>query len=78
MGYRTDSVWSSIQNLSMTLKTVTEPFNKVDAHLRLPSTQFEKPSIEAEDILVPDVPALDTDLDETAPGNIAENSWYEP
>ncbi|MBC7918575.1 MAG: hypothetical protein H7Y28_12280 [Rhodoferax sp.] len=62
----------------MSLKPATESFNKADAHLRLPSTQFEKLSIDAEDILVPDVPASDTDLDETALGNIAENSWYEP
>ena len=67
-----------MRNLGMTLKPVTEPFNKALAHLRIPSTQFERLSIDAEDILVPDVSAKDTDLDETAPGNIAKNNWYEP
>jgi hypothetical protein len=67
-----------MRNSGMLLKPVTEPFNKAEAGLRIPSTQFEKLSIEAEDILVPDASVSDTDLNETAPGDIAKNDWYEP
>lgn len=63
---------------AMTLKPLNEPFNKADAQLRSPPTHFEKFSIEAKDILGPDIPVLDTELDEVVPGNIAENDCYRP
>jgi hypothetical protein len=58
-------------------KSAPQPFNKADARIDIPSSQFGDIRVDAEDVLPPNVPILDTDWDDIAPASDGENNWYD-